>query len=56
MFDLISLMMAWNVDDRVSVDTAMQTAADSGLLQFNAPHSPVPGSKRRGDEIHRETA
>ena len=55
LFSVIKLMMAWDPKDRISADTALKTATNDGLFQFRLPLSPVPGSKRHGDEIQRET-
>jgi hypothetical protein len=55
LFDLVNMMAGWNPESRASTDLAMQAATSSGLIQFIKPHSPVLGSKRQGDEIHRET-
>jgi serine/threonine protein kinase len=55
LFDLVNIMTAWNPESRASTDLAMQAATSSGLIEFIKPLSPVLGSKRQGDEIHRET-
>jgi serine/threonine protein kinase len=55
LFDLVNLMITWKPENRTTTDIAIQTATASGLFQYINPQSPVPGSKRLGDDIHRET-
>ena len=53
-FELVNLMIVWNAESRASTDVAMQTATSSGLFKFMKSLSPILGSKRHGEEMHRE--